>query len=264
MSFPLSLILAGWFLLAAFQHLLWKYQRKYRDAGVVDVGWAAGLGFLALLYAALATGDPVRRMIVGSLGGIWGFRLAYYLLRDRVIGKEEDGRYKALREHWGECADRNFIFFFQAQAALDVVLSIPFLVIAFDPRPELSGWVFVGCAVWLLSVVGETVADSQLAEFRSNPANKGKTCRRGLWRYSRHPNYFFEWMHWFSYALIAVGAPYAWAAWIGPLIMYVFITKFTGIPYTEKQALKSRGDDYRQYQATTNALIPWFPSTEAS
>ncbi|MBV8853549.1 MAG: DUF1295 domain-containing protein, partial [Sinobacteraceae bacterium] len=98
-----------------------------------------------------------------------------------------------------------------------------------------------------------------LARFRANPAHRGKTCRAGLWRYSRHPNYFFEWLHWFSYVAFAVGAPLGWLALAGPLLMYVFLRYVSGIPYTEAQALRTRGDDYRDYQRRTSMLFPWPP-----
>ncbi len=116
--------------------------------------------------------------------------------------------------------------------------------------------------MWLASVGGEAIADRQLAKFRANPANKGKTCRDGLWRYSRHPNYFFEWLHWFAYVLLAIGSPIAWLAWAGPLVMYVFLRWISGIPYTEAQALRTRGEDYARYQRTTPMLIPWFPKED--
>ncbi|MGH8164637.1 MAG: DUF1295 domain-containing protein, partial [Rhodanobacteraceae bacterium] len=110
-----------------------------------------------------------------------------------------------------------------------------------------------------LSVFGETIADRQLARFRANPANDGKTCREGLWRYSRHPNYFFEWLHWFAYVALAIGSPLWWLALAGPVVMFVFLRFISGIPYTEAQALRTRGDDYRAYQHDTSMLFPWFP-----
>jgi steroid 5-alpha reductase family enzyme len=117
-----------------------------------------------------------------------------------------------------------------------------------------------GVIVWLIAVAGETIADRQLARFRRDPANRGQVCRAGLWRYSRHPNYFFEWVHWLSYVLIGHGE---WLTWIGPVGMLLFLFRVTGIPYTEMQALKSRGDRYREYQSTTNVFFPWFPRSVA-
>ena len=154
--------------------------------------------------------------------------------------------------------------FFQLQAAWAVLFALPMWVAADNPTMGLQWFDYAGVLVWLIAVTGESIADTQLARFRGNPDNKGKVCDGGLWRYSRHPNYFFEWIGWWSYVLIAIGGPYVWAALGGPIVMYVFITRVTGIPLTEKQAIRSRGDAYRRYQRTTNALFPGPPrSSEA-
>ncbi len=171
----------------------------------------------------------------------------------------EDGRYQPLRRHWNGHQGKIFGFF-QFQALLIVLFALPFVAVAVNPQPRGWGWLIAAVAMWLLSVSGESIADRQLARFRANPANKGKTCRDGLWRYSRHPNYFFEWLHWFTYVLLAVQSPLWWLAWSGPLVMYVFLRWVSGIPFTEAQALRSRGEDYREYQRTTPMLFPWFPS----
>jgi steroid 5-alpha reductase family enzyme len=112
--------------------------------------------------------------------------------------------------------------------------------------------------LWLLAMLGESAADAQLNRFRSDPANKGKTCRVGLWNYSRHPNYFCEWLVWVAYFIYALGSPGGWMAVYAPALMYLFLTKVTGIKATEEHAVRSRGEDYREYQRTTNAFFPWF------
>ncbi len=248
---------ALWGLAALAQSLGWAWQRRHANAGIVDAIWAGSVGLGALLAAAFGEGAALPRWTVALLGGAWGARLSWHLWR-RVRGEAEDGRYAALRRRWGD-DPRKWFAFFQFQAALAVLFALPFLAVARNPVAEWSGWWFAGVAVWIGSVIGESVADAQLARFRANPAHRGRTWRDGLWRYSRHPNYFFEWLHWFAYALLAVGSSWWWLAWAGPAVMYVFLRWISGIPYTEAQALRTRGEDYRRYQRSTPMLIPWFP-----
>ncbi|WP_133500721.1 DUF1295 domain-containing protein [Cognatilysobacter terrigena] len=246
-----------WVLAAVAQTLAWGWQQRHRNAGLVDVIWSAGVGASAVVLAALGDGAVLPRVLVAVLGGAWGMRLAWHLAR-RVRGEREDGRYAALRERWGDGGARWFGLF-QAQALLVVLFALPFAAVARNPVAQPTMFTAAAVAVWLLAVVGESVADAQLARFRADPANRGRTMRSGLWRYSRHPNYFFEWLHWFAYVLLAQGSPIAWLAWSGPVVMYVFLRWLSGIPHTERQALRTRGDDYRAYQRSTPMLFPWFP-----
>ena len=119
-----------------------------------------------------------------------------------------------------------------------------------------SGLDAAGLAVFAVSMVGESIADRQLARFRADAANRGQVCEAGLWRYSRHPNYFFEWLHWWAYVLFGYGSPSWWVTLAGVVLMYLFLTRVTGIPHTERQALASRGDAYRRYQQQTSAFFP--------
>lgn len=242
---------------------LWAVQVRQRDAGVVDAGWAAGLGLAAMFCAATAPGDPVRRAIVAILGGVWGLRLAWHIISDRVLSGKEDGRYADLRDRLGPRLNAFLFFFFQAQALLVVLLAAPFALAAADPAPAPRALDIAAVALWLIAKAGETTADEQLKAFKRDPASRGKTCRRGLWRYSRHPNYFFEWLIWCAYALLALPAPFGAVALAAPALMLLLVLKVTGIPPTERQAIKSRGDDYREYQRTTSAFFPWFPKGAA-
>lgn len=256
---PLLLPLIGWAGSAALMAMAWAWHLRIRNAGIVDVGWATSVGGLAVFYAAAANGAPARRWLIAAMMGLWGARLAWYLLHDRVLGRPEDGRYADLRARGSYAAALRFFPFFQAQAVLAVLLSYPAWVAAINPAPSL-GWIeFAGAAVWLVAVIGESLADRQLERFKAQPANRGKTCRVGLWRYSRHPNYFFEWLVWVAYALVALGSPYGWIAIGCPVLIFYLLFRVTGIPATEAQAVRSRGDDYRQYQATTSPFVPWPP-----
>lgn len=260
---PWNLLAAGWAALAVAFALLWLRQRATRDATSVDVLWAAGLAFLAVLFAVSTDGEPARRALVALLAGGATTRLALHLALDRAKKPVEDGRYRALRERWGANADRNFFVFFQAQALLDALLAVPFLIACASTAP-IGALDVAAAGLALVALVGEAVADGQLARFRREVQNRGRTCRVGLWRYSRHPNYFFQWLLWCAYALFALHAPLGWIGIASPAAMLFLILRVTGIPPTEEQALRSRGDDYRDYQRTTSAFVPWFPKTRTT
>ena len=243
--------------------VLWFVQRRTGDAGIVDVAWAGMIGVFALTFCVMGYGYQPRQTLVGILGAAWAFRLAFHLLIDRVVlASEEDGRYQMLRESWGDHTQRNMFFFYQVQAIFVVAFVFPIFLGTSNVHSQLTGWDFAATGIWFIAIVGESVADRQLARWRNNPENKGKTCRTGFWRYSRHPNYFFEWIHWWAYVLFCVGSPYVWASLAGPVFMLFLLYRVTGIPYTEKRALQSRGDDYRQYQQETSAFFPLPPKLQ--
>jgi steroid 5-alpha reductase family enzyme len=247
-----------WLTAAVMMTLGWLWQRHRNNAGIVDVLWSVGLAVSAVLNGILGLGAAAPRVLVAMLGGIWGARLAGHLWI-RVRSEPEDGRYRALRVHWGqEKGQLKWFGLFQFQALLIPLFSIPFAAAAANSSTHFA-WLALALGIWNVSVLGESLADHQLARFRAIAANRGKTCRDGLWRYSRHPNYFFEWLYWFSYVALAFGAPSVWFAFCGPVLMYVFLRWISGVPYTEAQALRTRGEDYREYQRTTSVLIPWWP-----
>lgn len=260
-----SFVLAGIACLVAFltMTLVWGVSLRLRNAGIVDIAWSALFAVLALLYALLGGGDPLRRAVAASLMMIWSIRLATHLWR-RVVGhiEVEDGRYAKLRAGWGAAADRKMLGFFLFQGATNVLLSAPVLLASLNPAPALRGIEIAAVVLWFIAVSGETVADAQLHRFKADPSNRGKVCAEGLWRYSRHPNYFFEWLVWCAFFLFALGSPYGWISAYCPLLMLWFLYKVTGIPATEEQSLRTRGDAYRRYQRTTSPFIPWFPKEE--
>ncbi len=259
-----SLLLPGAALCSAVLVAVWVVQVRRRDATAVDVAWAANLGLLALLYAIFASGELDRRVLIGALGATWALRLAGWLAWHRLgQGRDEDPRYADLRRSWGTRANHKFFWFFQAQGALDVLLSLPFLLIASNARAGFHVLEIVGAALAALAIAGETTADVQLDRFKRSPHSKGKTCRVGLWRYSRHPNYFFEWLYWVGIALVAWTAPIGWAGLVAPIVMFALLWNVTGIPLAEAQALKSRGQDYADYQRKTSVFVPWFPRSSA-
>jgi steroid 5-alpha reductase family enzyme len=259
----LPMLLISLAALVAMMAILWAIHLPLRNAAIVDFGWALGLPICAVIYGVMAPGYGPRKWLIATMVCIWGLRLAFYLLFTRVIGQPEEGRYQQIRKNWATNIPLKFFFFFQFQALLDVVLSIAFLLAAMNRQSELHALEYAAAGLWLVAFLGEAAADAQLKAFKADPANKGKTCRAGLWNYSRHPNYFFEWLIWMAYATFATASPHGWVAFFFPAMMLYFLFKVTGIPATEEQALRTKGDDYRQYQQTTSAFVPWFPKKQA-
>lgn len=255
----LSLPLIAFAAVSIIMIIIWMWAKKINNAGIVDIFWSYNFPVIAIIYYLLGDGFEMRKLIVLIMVCIWGARLGTYLFV-RVIGhiNEEDGRYKQLRIDWAPNVDSKFFWFFQMQALSNVFLSLPFLFACINPNPELSILEKIAAALWLICITGEAIADRQLQVFKKNPANKGKVCDVGLWNYSRHPNYFFEWMIWVSYFLFACASPYGWIAIICPISMLYLLFKVTGIPMTEEQSIRSKGQAYKDYQKTTSVFVPWF------
>ena len=241
--------------------LAYLVARKVKLMAIVDTIWTGGLGLGALVFHSMAGLDSIRSWVVLLLILFWSFRLSFHLFKDRVFAGHEDPRYKALAEHWGDRAPINFYFLFLIQIVFIALFLLPVTVAMENPAPSWAWTDTLAVLIALIAMGGEAIADRQLAAFRSDPKNKGGVCQDGLWRYSRHPNYFFEWLHWFAYVAFALAAP---LAWIGPVAMYVFLRFLTGVPYAERSSLKSRGDAYRHYQYTTNAFFPWIPRNQSA
>jgi steroid 5-alpha reductase family enzyme len=253
--------LAGieWLLAAVVMALLWAGHLRLKNAGLVDPGWTGLVAALAIIDACYGGGTPARRSAIGFMMGSWGARLTIYLLYDRVLGRPEDGRFAELRRKFGARATPRFFWFFQSQAFAAVLFSLPALFAASNDAPEFSPIEYVAAALWIVAFSGETTADRQLLHFKMDPDNRGRVCQAGLWRFSRHPNYFFEWIMWVAYALFASAAPWGWLTFVCPAILLFLLLKVTGIPATEAQAIRSRGDAYKRYQETTSAFVPWRP-----
>ena len=255
---PLLLIALG-VLCVAFG-LLYLVARKIDNYGIVDIAWSYAFGALAAFYALAASGWPVRRALIAAMAVLWSARLGTHLAL-RLLGHHpvEDGRYRQLRRDWAANFTAKMAGFFQMQAASVVLLGAAFLVACLNPAPALHPLELAGAALWLVAISGEALADAQLAAFKRSAANQGKVCDAGLWRYSRHPNYFFEWLVWVAYFVFALGSPWGWVAMIGPASILYLLLRVTGIPMTEEQSIRSRGDAYRRYKQTTSAFVPWIP-----
>ena len=245
----------------ALQFGLWIVSVRKNNAGWVDFGWSSGMalsGVVLLLTVPLT----VRSVLVSVLFIGWAVRLASHVLFDRLLkGKPEDDRYRNLREHWGDHANLHFMWFFLGQALLVGLFMLPALTVATRQGPAPDVLDILGLLLALLAIGGESLSDRQLAKFRADHSTKGKVCTRGFWRYSRHPNYFFEWLHWWGYVIMGLGSPLWFLTLVGPVFMYIFLRYVTGVPHAERQSLSSRGDAYRDYQKTTPVFFPWKPQT---
>lgn len=258
---PSIYLLAGYCLAACciIMFLVWLWSRRVANAGVVDIFWSYNFPVIAVILWLFAPGFGPRKMLICSMVIIAGIRLGTHLAA-RVLKHlhVEEPRYAQIRKEWGSRAEVKMGLFFQMQALSNVLLAIPFFIITQNTEAALSPLEYAGAALWLLSVAGEATADAQLAAFKKKPANKGKVCDKGLWAYSRHPNYFFEWLMWVSYFVFALASPYGYLAVISPAIILYLLLRVTGIPATEEQSLRSKGEAFRRYQQTTSAFVPWF------
>jgi steroid 5-alpha reductase family enzyme len=246
----IRLLLEGWAVCAAVQAVLWLVQQRTRNAGIVDVGWALTFTLVVALFG-VRTGHwpPVAFVVIA-----WSLRLGLYLIARGAATGPEEGRYVELRARWAPRASAKFFVFFQAQAALTAILSAAF-VVPFLEKPRAGVLAWGGLALSAIGIAGEAIADAQLARFKRT--HKGQVCDVGLWSWSRHPNYFFEWCVWIGYALAGFAYwPQGLIALAPQAIILASIFGVTGIPPTEKQALRSKGEAYAAYQKRVSRFVP--------
>ncbi len=233
--------------------------RAWDNYSIVDVVWSYAFGLLAV-GIALAQGEwTARTLLFTTLVGLWSLRLGTHLFR-RIASHHpvEDGRYTEMRRRWAGRFAPTMFGFFQLQAVSVLLLAWPYFLVLRNPTPGLAPLEIAGAALWLGALLGEAVADAQLRAFKCS-GGPGRVCDRGLWRYSRHPNYFFEWLVWVALFLFASATPLGWLSLLSPLVMLLLLLRITGIPTTEEQALRSKGEAYRDYQRRTPRFFPWFP-----
>ncbi len=239
--------------------LLWLLSLALRDASIVDIFW--GLGFVLVAWATyfVADGATDRRILFVALVTLWGLRLATYL-GWRNIGKPEDYRYRAMRKRHG---DRFWIVsaytVFGLQGVLMWIVSLPVQAGQVPATPSGLTWLdYAGVAFWIVGLLFETVGDLQLARFKADPANEGRVMDRGLWRYTRHPNYFGDFMVWWGLYLVALATGDAWWTIIGPVVMSVLLMRVSGVGMLER-SLRKRKPQYEDYVRRTNAFFPGPP-----
>lgn len=241
----------------------WAWCVRLRNFSPVDAFWAFGIGTMGLFFLFGNIPPDAKRIAAGILIALWSMRLGRHLAA-RIMRHhpEEDSRYIKLREVWKGRENSSFFWFFQAQALSVFLLALPFHIIAADPDPSWHFLHLVGAVVTVIGLIGETIADKQMDAFKAADPDPQSVCRRGLWKYSRHPNYFFESIIWIGIFLFAAGSPWGWTTVYAPVIITYLLLKVTGIPPTEASALKRKGEAYREYQLTTSPFIPWPPKIQ--
>ena len=266
MSGPIA---AAGVLLLAVMAAAWVVQTLTRNVGWVDVFWTFGEGLagagLALWPAGGALG--ARQGLVAALVAIWSLRLGLYVAI-RVASGPEDRRYVELRQDWAPRFRLKLLGFVLLQAPVGLILALAITLAARNPAPGLGWRDGLGAFVLLAAILGEGVADEQMRRFKADPSSHGRICERGLWAWSRHPNYFFEWMGWLAYPVIAwpSGPVYVWgwAAWVAPVLMFLVLDRGTGIPPLEAHMAKSRGQAFADYQARVSRFFPVPPRQRPS
>ena len=253
----------------------WRVQQGSGNSSWVDVAWTFGTGLAGIVLALypLHPGSlSTRQIVVALIVATWSLRLGVHITRRALRGRD-DPRYAKLRQSWGDSYRWKMPAFLQLQALSVFILACLIMLAARNPAPGLGSLDILALIIAGISIGGEAVSDEQVHRFARNPENKGRICEVGLWGWSRHPNYFFEWLIWVAYALFAVagftsvsnwGWGWGWLAWLGPVIMYGVLVHASGIPPTEEHMLQSRGEAFQDYQRRVSKFLPLPPKARAS
>jgi steroid 5-alpha reductase family enzyme len=244
--------------------ILWLISLAARNSSIVDVFWGLGFIIASCIYFVLAPeGFMQRKWVINILVTVWGLRLALYIFW-RNHGKGEDYRYKKFRAEAGASWWwKSFFKVFLLQGVLIVLISTPLLAAHISASPARTTTLDVlGLAVWVIGFFFEAVGDGQMARFKANDANRGKVMDCGLWRYTRHPNYFGEAMMWWGYFLIAAATGAYWTIY-SPILVTLLLLRVSGVSLLEK-TLQEAKPGYKAYQASTNAFVPWIPRRSKS
>lgn len=239
--------------------IAWCFYFVRRNAGIVDLSFCLSFVAVAWIYFFVGDGDFLKKLLMAILVTLWSGRLLSHLYM-RYANYPEDSRYVALRKNWGgDPSGALFFMLFLFQGSLVILLSLPFLIIGHASESTWYSLELIGFLVWIIGVAGEQIADSQLKSFKADPASTREVCNVGLWHFSRHPNYFFEWIVWIGFALMALPTSGGWLALLSPIVMLILLFKVSGIPLNEAHMLEHHGEAYRTYQNKTPIFFPWFP-----
>lgn len=257
-----SLMITSLLAVAGLMTLVWLLSLAKKDVSIIDAFWGPAFVLIAALGYFRGPGFEGRRELLLILVGLWGLRLGAYLLWRNLREGQEDYRYRKMRERWGSSfAFGSLLRVFLFQAVLAWFISIPLQVAAVAGTPARLVWLdWVGVGLWAVGFFFEAVGDYQLARFKADPGNQGEVLDSGLWRYTRHPNYFGDFLVWWGLFAISVATPWGWATVASPLFMSYLLMKFSGVPLLEKKLRKTR-PKYRDYVARTSAFFPRPPNS---
>lgn len=260
------ILVSGAVFLSAVMALAWHTQRRTGNAGWADAFWSFGLGIAGIAFALAplhASAQPARQGLVAALVLLWSVRLGSHIAM-RTSDGQEDARYAWMRREMGREFQPHLFWFLQVQAAAAFFLALSILLAAQNPAP-LGVKDFAALALLGAAIAGEGLADRQLAAFRKEKINRDRICDAGLWSWSRHPNYFFEWLGWLAYPLLAINLSgnfhWGWLALSGPLFMYWLLVHVSGIPPLEAHLLRKHGAKFREYQKRVSAFVPLLPQS---
>ncbi len=233
-----------------------------RKMSIMDLIWSLGLGAgatLIFLEASSENANSLRAYLALGLILAWSLRLSGHLFFNRILKEDEDARYKRLIKHAGRYWKAVFLLLFLTQVVLVYVFLIPIRTAIESPVLAFAWHDWLALCIGILALIGETISDDQLKQFSSDAENEGKVCKTGFWRYSRHPNYFFEWLFWWAFVFFSLGSSSFFLSFIGPIAMYCFLRYISGIPFAELSSLERRGEAYRRYQKETSIFFPRIP-----
>jgi steroid 5-alpha reductase family enzyme len=228
-----------------------------KDFSIVDITWGIGFLIVMVIGQIYLKKTDTRSIILSLMVLVWALRLSIYLFI-RSKGRDEDFRYKKMRTTWGEWANiRAYFQIFILQGIILLIISSPIIFILENSNSPLKESDFFGIIIFFIGLFFESIADYQVMKFKSNPANKGEILMEGLWKYSRHPNYFGEFLIWWGIFFLSMADGPVFYSLIGPLVLTFLLMKVSGVPMLEE---KYKGNaEYLSYQKRTNAFFPWFP-----
>lgn len=255
-----------WLAAACIVEILWMtlaflLYRRTQLIGIIDSFWTFSFALQVLVACLTLPATADRKLTALLLACIWSLRLGIHITRRFIRSRKDDPRYEELRKVWTKNFDAGVFWMYQLQGLSVLILMGPFICYLADTGEQNIAVLSIAVCLFFVGLTGEALADQQLTQFKK--INPGEVCNIGLWRYSRHPNYFFEWLIWVSFfTLSASSANGIWMIY-APLLMLILLTQVTGIPPAERQSIASKGEKFKHYQATTSAFFPWFPARDA-